>query len=223
MATVSIDGGTPVVIGTYYDSKTVLRFAKDAVPDSISQESVALSANSMSKISVRMKGVLGHARMNMADLMQLQVGDVVALPTRLDDPVSLEIGTTRFDAVLGKKHQSLALKLLANNFGLNASGPKGDAALAQLDDSETDRDVEGLIDYDASLNDDEADSAPSNLDTFSLENTERATDETGNASDDSFSWDDINDSMISSIDDADNDNDLESSFWLEDDADSKSS
>ena len=223
MATVSIDGGTPVVIGTYYDSKTVLRFAKDAVPDSISQESVALSANSMSKISVRMKGVLGHARMNMADLMQLQVGDVVVLPTSLDDPVSLEIGTTRFDAVLGKRHQILALKLLANNFGLNASGPKGDAALAQLDDSETDRDVEGLIDYDASLNDDEADSAPSNLDAFSLENTERATDETGNASDDSFSWDDINDSMISSIDDADNDNDLESSFWLEDDADSKSS
>jgi hypothetical protein len=223
MATVSIDGGAPVVIGTYYDAKTVLRFAKDAAPDSINQESVALSANSMSKIAVRMKGVLGHARMNMADLMQLQVGDVVALPTHLDAPVSLEIGTTRFDAVLGKKHQSLALKLLANNFGLNASGPKGDAALAQLDDSETDRDVEGLIDYDASLNDDEADLAPSNLDTFSLENTERATDETGNASDDSFSWDDINDSMISSIDDADNDNDLESSFWLEDDADSKSS
>jgi len=156
--------------------------------------------------------------------MQLQVGDVVALPTRLDDPVSLEIGTTRFDAVLGKKHQSLALKLLANNFGLNASEvPEGDADLAQLDDSETDRDVEDLIDYDDSLNDDEADSAPSDLDTFSLENTERATDETGNASDDSFSWDDINDSMISSIDDADNDNDLESSFWLEDDADGKSS
>ena len=221
MMTLSIDGGSPVVIGSYYDAKTVLRLSKENVAEVGTKDPIALTVDSMAKIPVRMTGVLGQTRMSMADLAQLQVGDVVALPTRLDEAVSIEIGDTQFGAILGKKNRALAVKLLANELNLDPLDnlellDKSDRSTEQVPpDSKQDESIAGsmpdqeiaspTIEDNTSAHADQTDDKPNRVEA------------TNDSPSDSFSWDDINDSMISAIDDTDVDNDLESSFWLEDD------
>ena len=228
MATVSIDGGDPVVIGAYYDPKTLLAIASNVRSTASQQGAVVLAPNTMAEVPVRMKGVLGKMSMSMSDLVHLQVGDVISLSKRLDDPVSIEIGTAQFDAVLGRKNQRLALKLLANSFNVRAH--QAEDTTYSEDSVITDSDPQPSLEQDSG-----ATVEPVATQTQDGENAFHAEadadggdasggDTMGGASeDDTFSWDDLNNSMISSLDDSDNDSDLESSFWLEgDDADNRS-
>jgi len=160
-----------------------------------------------------MKGVLSNTRMTMSDLTQLQVGDVIALPTHLDDSVSIEIGGTRFEGVLGQTKRVLAIKLLSNQVHVETQ-----------DDVAKDTDAVGaeavnadVLESGGDTTTDDIEPAGSDAQSLPLDHDEAPSNDLVpefSESEDTFSWDDINDSIISSIDD--NDNDLESSFWLED-------
>jgi len=213
MVTFTIDGGDPLVIGSYYDPKTVVQFSKDLKPDYAHLDSVALGSDAMSKIPVRMKGVLSNTRMTMSDLTQLQVGDVIALPTHLDDSVSIEIGGTRFEGVLGQTKRVLAIKLLSNQVHVETD----DEVAKDTDAVGADAVNADVLESGGNNTTDGIETASSDAQPLPLDYDEKPSNDPvpeSSESEDAFSWDDINDSIISSIDD--NDNDLESTFWLED-------
>ncbi|MCB9881114.1 MAG: FliM/FliN family flagellar motor switch protein [Planctomycetes bacterium] len=59
---------------------------------------------------VEVCAVLGRARLTLRDLVDLEVGDVLRLPTRVDSPLSLEVqDEPRFQGRLGRRHGHYAV------------------------------------------------------------------------------------------------------------------
>lgn len=77
------------------------------------KQRIKLNSQSLKDIKISVKAILGRAVVSMKELKTLQVGDVIALDTPLDQPLECVIGErTKLTAQPGISNQRLALQLL---------------------------------------------------------------------------------------------------------------
>ncbi len=68
----------------------------------------------MQKANVPIQAILGHAKLELGDVANLQVGDIVQLDTAPTDPVVVEVGSVpRFLAQRGRRSEQSAVQLMA--------------------------------------------------------------------------------------------------------------
>ncbi|MGE4170348.1 MAG: FliM/FliN family flagellar motor switch protein [Candidatus Margulisiibacteriota bacterium] len=85
---------------------------RKALPDPVKRR-VFLSPETLKKLKVPVKAVLGETTITMADFRQLQVGDVIGLDATLDHPVSVSLGDdVQLFAQPGVVNQKSAVQLL---------------------------------------------------------------------------------------------------------------
>jgi len=84
----------------------------------LSDEVVAMTRQAIEsrvlKAQVPVDGVLGHARLTVKDILELQVGDVVQLDSSPVQPVVLEVGgVSRFKAKPGRRGEQSAVQIVS--------------------------------------------------------------------------------------------------------------
>ena len=66
------------------------------------------------KAEVPLDAVLGHARLTVQQIAQLQVGDIVQLDSSPFEPIDVEVGgVRRYEAVRGRRGEQSAIQLAA--------------------------------------------------------------------------------------------------------------
>ncbi|MEA3364927.1 MAG: flagellar motor switch protein FliM [Candidatus Hydrogenedentes bacterium] len=64
------------------------------------------------KALVPVNAILGHARMNLDDVMRLRVGDIVQVDSSIEEPIDVEIeGIVRFKAHPGRRSEQSAVQI----------------------------------------------------------------------------------------------------------------
>jgi flagellar motor switch protein FliM len=92
------------------------RLLLDPAQDDDSSCSAEVMMRWMGDIPLELRGVLGTAAFTLDELVGLQVGDVIVLDRRVDDPVEIVLeGRPRFRARMGASGQAVALELVSES------------------------------------------------------------------------------------------------------------
>jgi len=81
--------------------------------DEVATVTRAAIKNTLNKAQLPVEVLLGHARLTLADVAGLQVGDVIQLGTSPSEPVTVRIGgLDRFKALPGRRSETSAVRLV---------------------------------------------------------------------------------------------------------------
>ncbi|HNV20994.1 MAG TPA: flagellar motor switch protein FliM [Candidatus Hydrogenedentes bacterium] len=101
-----------VVLNPVFDQITQqTRFIRRLSPR-VAAQTRAHIVRTVKKALTPLDAVLGHARMNLDDVMRLRVGDVVQLDSSIEEPIGVEVdGLVRFKAHPGRRGEQSAVQI----------------------------------------------------------------------------------------------------------------
>jgi flagellar motor switch protein FliM len=71
-------------------------------------------ARILNKVKVPVEAILGHTSLPLSEVGRLQVGDIIQLDSKTDEPVAVEVGTlVRFAAQAGRRKDQSAVQITA--------------------------------------------------------------------------------------------------------------
>ncbi len=101
-----------VVLNPVFDQITQqTRFIRRVNPQLAAQTRAHIT-RAVKKALTPLSAVLGHARMNLDDVMKLRVGDIVQLDSSIEEPIDVEVGgIVRFKAHPGRRSEQSAVQI----------------------------------------------------------------------------------------------------------------
>jgi len=101
-----------VVLNPVFDQiSQQTRFIRRLNPQ-VAAQTRALITRILRKAMAPVDAVLGHAKMDLDDVMKLRVGDIIQLDSSIEEPIDVEVGEiVRFKAHPGRRSEQSAVQI----------------------------------------------------------------------------------------------------------------